>query len=210
MNRLAIAALCAISLSALSTAVRADDPPAAAAPPADAPAAAAPAAAPPADAPAAAAPAASTHKWAHLDSAHEDLEHAKASIAKSRENHKDKGTLGGHGAKAIEHVDAAIKHVADAAAFADSHPDKKGHHPGKETLKEKHHPAKDDAKYPNLGAARIALEKADFQIGEGRQYHKPIGGLGGNAEKAQKEIKKAIHEIDAAEKFADKAAAKKK
>ena len=30
--------------------------------------------------------------------------------------------------------------LAEAAAFADSHPDKKGHHPGKETLKEKHHP----------------------------------------------------------------------
>jgi len=191
MNRFAIAALCAISLSAVSTAVRADEPPAAA-PPAAAPAAAA-------------APAgASDHKWPHLASATDDLNQAKDSLAKSEENHKDKGTLGGHGAKAIAHVGAALKHISEAAAYADSHPDKKGHHPGKETLKEKHHPAKDDAKYPNLGAARVALEKAEFQIGEGRQYHKPIGGLGGHAEKAEKEIKAAIKELNQAEKYADK------
>lgn len=199
MNRLATAAICAIALSAASTAARADDPPAAP-----------PAAPPPATdsaqaaAPAAAAPGASDHKWPHLAAATDDLNAAKASLAKSEENHKDKGTLGGHGMKASGHVDAAIKHIAEAAAFADSHPDKKGHHPGKETLKEKHHPAKDDAKYPNMGAARVSLEKALFQIGEGRQYHKPIGGLGGHAEKAEHEVKAAIHELDQAEKFADK------
>src|SRR5258708_11562972 len=154
-------------------------------------------------------PADGAHKWAHLSAAHDDLVKAKEDLTKAEENHKDKGTLGGHGAKAVEHVDAATKHVAEAAAFADAHPDKKGHHPGTVTAKEKHHAAKDDAKYPNLGGARAVLETAEFQLEEARQYHKPVGGLGGHAEKAIHEIKAASKEINKADQFADKHDTKK-
>jgi hypothetical protein len=204
-------ALCALSLAAISFAAHAAKPEAAkpeAAKPTDPGPAAATPPAETAKPPEAAKPE-GEHKWQHLADAHADLNKAKESIAKARDNHKADGGLGGHGTKADGHIDAAVKSIGEASAFADAHPAKKGKSPGKVTAKEKHHAAKDDAKYPNLGAARVALESAQFQLEEASQYHKPIGGLGSHAKKAAKEVKAAIKEIDRAEKYLDKHEKKK-
>jgi hypothetical protein len=147
--------------------------------------------------------AAHASNFPNLDSAEKSLGEAKAALVKAEEDHKDHGTLGGHGAEAVKHVEAAEAAVKAAIDFATQHPATKGHKPGQPHDKEKHHAAKDDHKYPNLGAARSHLEDAGFHVMEAMKVHASIGGLGDHGAQAEKAIRDAVQQVNQAEKFAD-------
>ena len=149
-------------------------------------------------------------KFPNLAAAEGNLAKAKTDLDAAEKFHQDKGTLDGHGAAAVKHIDEAMAAVKEAVEFAEKHPAAKGHKPGKETGKVKHHAKPDDKKWENLGHARAALEDADEDLVHAEQVHKTIGALGDHAKTARKHINQAIQEIDKAEKAADKHAAKKK
>jgi hypothetical protein len=143
-------------------------------------------------------------KFPNLNGAHKALSAAKGHMTEAEEYHKDKGTLGGNGAKAVEKIEAALKQVDEAVEFAEQH--KGGKAPGKVTAKEpKGKPSADDRKWPNLGAANHELQMARFHLEAAAQYHKTTGGLGDHAKNGIKDINGALGDVRAAERFADKA-----
>jgi hypothetical protein len=132
--------------------------------------------------------------WEALQNAHEHLQRAEA-------NHAEHGTLGGHGARAVDAVDAAQVEIALAVMFADTH--RKPGPPGAVTPKPPLTARPDDVKYPNLGDARLQLEWAIRHIEDAMQYHGPTGTLGGHGEKAVEILRRGLGEITEAERWAD-------
>jgi hypothetical protein len=131
----------------------------------------------------------------------EKLQSARTHLQRAEEAHAAHGTLGGHGVKAVEHVDAAQVEIDQAVEFAEHH--RKPGAPGVVTPKPPLTARPDDAKYPNLGDARLELEWAIRHIEDAMQYHAPTGTLGGHGEKAVEHCRKALHEINEAERWAD-------
>src|SRR5262249_32771864 len=140
-------------------------------------------------------------KYPNLVKSWEVLQKARAHLQKAEEAHAKAGTLGDHGAKAVEHVDAAQVEIDMAVDFAEHH--RKPGAPGAVTQKPPLTAHPDDVKYPNLGDARLEVEWAIRHVEDAMQYHGPTGTLGGHGEKAVEHMRKALHEISEAEHFAD-------
>jgi hypothetical protein len=140
-------------------------------------------------------------KYPNLVKSWEALQNARIHLQKAEEAHLKHGTLGGHGVKAVEAVDAAQAEIDMAVSFADQH--RRPGPPGVVTPKPPLMARPDDAKYPNLGNARLEIEWAIRHIEDAMQYHAPTGTLGGHGEKAVGGARRALQEVGEAERWAD-------
>jgi hypothetical protein len=122
-------------------------------------------------------------------------------VQKAEANHARSGGLGGHGAAAVKHINAAELEIDEAVMFAETH--RKPGAPGVVTPKPPLTAHPDDVKYPNLGDARLQIEWAIRHIEDAMQYHGPTGTLGGHGEKAVEHLRRALGEISEAERWAD-------
>jgi hypothetical protein len=131
----------------------------------------------------------------------ESIQAAKGHIERAEIAHARSGTLGGHGKLAVDAVNAAQFEIDEAVGFATNHrtPGPGGVVTPKPPLTA--HP--DDAKYPNLGDARLQIEWAIRHVEDAMQYHAPIGTLGGHGEKAMEALRRALGEINQAERWSD-------
>jgi hypothetical protein len=140
-------------------------------------------------------------RYPNLVKSWEALQGARNHLQRAEEAHLKHGTLGGHGVKAVDAVNAAQAEIDLAVAFADQH--RRPGQPGVVTPKPPLVQRPDDAKYPNLGDARLEIEWAVRHIEDAMQYHAPIGTLGGHGEKAVDAARRALHEVGEAERWAD-------
>ncbi len=140
-------------------------------------------------------------RYPNLVKSWEAIQAAKKHIEKAEAAHAQHGTLGGHGAKAVQAINAAELELDQAVMFADTH--RKPGAPGVVTPKPPLTARPDDVKYPNLGDARLQIEWAIRHIEDAMQYHAPTGTLGGHGEKAVEHLRRALAEITEAERWAD-------
>jgi hypothetical protein len=140
-------------------------------------------------------------RYPNLVRSWEALQKARTHLQKAEEAHARRGTLGGHGAKAVEAVDGALVEIDQAVEFAEHHT--KPGAPGVVTKKPPLVAHPDDVKYPNLGDARLQVEWSIRHIEDAMQYHAPTGSLGGHGELAVEACRRALHEITEAERWAD-------
>ncbi len=140
-------------------------------------------------------------KFPNLVKSWEAIQNAKGHIQKAEAAHAKTGTLGGHGAQVVQHINAAELEIDQAVMFAETH--RKPGAPGVVTPKPPLVAHPDDVKYPNLGDARLQVEWAIRHIEDAMQYHAPIGTLGGHGEKAVEHLRAALREISEAERWAD-------
>lgn len=140
-------------------------------------------------------------KYPNLVKSWEALEGARTHLQRAEEAHLKHGTLGGHGVKAVDAVNAAQAEIDMAVSFAEGH--RRQGPPGMVTPKPPLVAHPDDAKYPNLGDARLEIEWAIRHIENAMQYHAPIGTLGGHGEKATEAARRALQEVSQAERWAD-------
>jgi len=140
-------------------------------------------------------------KYPNLVKSWEAIQAAKGHLQKAEEAHAKHGTLGGHGANAVKHVNAAELEIDEAVMFAETH--RKPGAPGVVTPKPPLTAIPDDVKYPNLGDARLQIEWAIRHIEDAMQYHAPTGTLGGHGEKAVEHLRAALREITESERWAD-------
>jgi hypothetical protein len=140
-------------------------------------------------------------KYPNLVKSWEAIQAAKGHVQKAEENHAKHGGLGGHGAAAVKHINAAELEIDQAVMFGETH--RKPGAPGVVTPKPPLTARPDDVKYPNLGDARLQIEWAIRHIEDAMQYHAPIGSLGGHGEKAVEHLRHALGEITEAEHWAD-------
>ena len=140
-------------------------------------------------------------KYPNLVKSWEAIQAAKGHIQKAEEAHAKRGHLGGHGAQAVQAINAAELEIDQAVMFAETH--HKPGAPGVVTPKPPLTAHPDDVKYPNLGDARLQCEWAIRHIEDAMQYHGPTGSLGGHGEKAVEHLRRALHEISEAEHWAD-------
>jgi hypothetical protein len=140
-------------------------------------------------------------KYPNLVKSWEAIQAAKGHVQKAEANHAAHGGLGGHGAEAVKHINAAELEIDQAVMFAETH--RKPGAPGVVTPKPPLTAHPDDVKYPNLGDARLQVEWAIRHIEDAMQYHAPTGTLGGHGEKAVEHLRAALHEISEAERWAD-------
>jgi hypothetical protein len=140
-------------------------------------------------------------KYPNLVKSWEAIQAAKGHVQKAEVNHAKTGTLGGHGANAVKHINAAELEIDEAVMFAETH--HKAGAPGVVTAKPPLTARPDDVKYPNLGDARLQIEWAIRHIEDAMQYHSTIGTLGGHGEKAVEHLRAALTEITEAERWAD-------
>ncbi len=140
-------------------------------------------------------------KFPNLTRSWKALQEARGHLQRAEAAHVRTGTLGGHGGQAVAAVDAALGEIDQAIQFADSH--RKPGAPGVVTPKPPLVSRPDDAKYPNLGEARLATAWALRHIEDAMQYHAPTGTLGGHGEKAVQHCRRALAEIGEAERWAD-------
>jgi len=140
-------------------------------------------------------------KYPNLVKSWEAIQAAKGHLQKAEEAHAKHGTLGGHGAQAVQAINAAELEIDQAVMFAETH--RKPGAPGVVTAKPPLTAHPDDVKYPNLGDARLQVEWAIRHIEDAMQYHAPTGTLGGHGEKAVEALRHTLHEISEAEHWAD-------
>ena len=140
-------------------------------------------------------------KYPNLVRSWEAIQAAKGHVQKAELAHARRGTLGGHGAQAVNAINAAEVEIDEAVMFAETH--RKPGVPGVVTPKPPLNARPDDVKYPNLGDARLQIEWAIRHIEDAMQYHGPIGTLGGHGEKAVEHLRRALGEITEAERWAD-------
>jgi hypothetical protein len=140
-------------------------------------------------------------KFPNLVKSWEALQQARTHIQRAEEAHAKHGTLGGHGMKAVEAVNAAQTEIDMAVDFAEKH--RRPGAPGVVTPKPPLVSRPDDAKYPNLGDARLQVEWAVRHVEDAMQFHGPIGTLGGHGERAVAAMRRALQEISEAERWAD-------
>jgi hypothetical protein len=140
-------------------------------------------------------------RYPNLVKSWEAIQAAKGHVQKAEAAHAKTGTLGGHGALAVQAINAAELEIDEAVMFAETH--RKPGAPGIVTPKPPLTARPDDVKYPNLGDARLQVEWAIRHIEDAMQYHAPIGTLGGHGEKAVEHLRHALAEITEAEHWAD-------
>ena len=140
-------------------------------------------------------------KYPNLVRSWEALEGAKQHVQKAELAHAKHGTLGGHGANAVQAINAAQIEIDEAVMFAETH--RRPGAPGVVTPKPPLTAAPDDVKYPNLGDARLQTEWAIRHIVDAMQFHGPTGTLGGHGEKAVEHCRRVLMEINQAERWAD-------
>jgi len=140
-------------------------------------------------------------RFPNLVKSWEALQQARAHLQKAEQAHAKRGTLGGHAARAVEAVNAAQAEIDMAIDFAEKH--RRPGAPGAVTPKPPLSARPDDAKYPNLGDARLQIEWAIRHIEDAMQFHAPIGTLGGHGEKAVAALRGGLQEINEAERWAD-------
>jgi hypothetical protein len=140
-------------------------------------------------------------RYPNLDRAREALDQAQGHIRAAAQAHAATGALGGHGEQAEQAMQAAQMELNEAMAFADTHALPGA--PGFVTAKPPLTSMPDDARYPNLGDARLQVEWALRHIEDAMQYHAPIGTLGGHGERAVEHCQRALREITASERFVD-------
>jgi hypothetical protein len=140
-------------------------------------------------------------KYPNLIKSWEAIQAAKGHVQKAEVAHAKTGTLGGHGAKAVQAINAAELELDEAVTFAETH--RKPGAPGPVTPKPPLTARPDDVKYPNLGDARLQIEWAVRHVEDAMQYHAPIGTLGGHGEKAVEQLHRALAEVTEAERWAD-------
>jgi hypothetical protein len=139
-------------------------------------------------------------KYPNLVKSWEAIQAAKGYVQKAEANHAATGTLGGHGAKAVQAINAAELEIDQAVMWADTH--RKPGAPGVVTAKPPLTARPDDVKYPNLGDARLQIEWAVRHVEDAMQYHAPTGTLGGHGEKIE-QLRRALAEINEAERWVD-------
>jgi tetratricopeptide (TPR) repeat protein len=140
-------------------------------------------------------------KYPSLVKSWEKLQDTKRHIRLAEETHAKHGTLGGHGAKAMQAVAAAEAEIDQAVMFADSH--RKSGQPGSVTPEPPLTARPDDSKYTSLGDAHLDIEWAIRHIRETIQFQAPIGTLGGHGGKAEQHLRRAQAEIVEAEHWVD-------
>jgi hypothetical protein len=140
-------------------------------------------------------------KYPNLVKSWEAIQNAKGHVQKAEENHARHGGLGGHGAAAVQHINAAELEIDQAVMFADLH--RKPGPPGVVTPKPPLVAHPDDVKYPNLGDARLQIEWAVRHVEDAMQFHSTTGTLGGHGEKAVEHLRAALREITEAEHWSD-------
>jgi hypothetical protein len=140
-------------------------------------------------------------RYPNLVKSWEALQQARTHLQRAEEAHLKHGTLGGHGAKAVEAVNMAQTEIDMAVDFAEKH--RRPGAPGVVTPKAPLVGRPDDAKYPNIGDARMQIEWAIRHVEDAMQFHAPIGTLGGHGERAVASMRRALQEIDEAERWAD-------
>jgi hypothetical protein len=140
-------------------------------------------------------------RFPNLTKSWEALQKARNHLQKAEEAHARTGTLGGHAARAVQSVDAAQVEIDMAVDFAEHH--RKPGPPGRVTPKPPLTARPDDVKYPNLGDARLDIEWAIRHIEDAMEWHGPTGTLGGHGEKAVEHLRKALQNINEAERWAD-------
>jgi hypothetical protein len=140
-------------------------------------------------------------KFPNLVKSWEALQQARTHLQRAEEAHAKHGTLGGHAARAVEAVNVAQAEIDLAVDFAEKH--RRPGAPGAVTPKPPLVARPDDAKYPNLGDARLEMEWAVRHIEDAMQFHLPIGTLGGHGEKAVAALRRGLQELNEAERWAD-------
>jgi hypothetical protein len=140
-------------------------------------------------------------KYPNLVKSWEAIQGAKGHVQKAEAAHAKRGTLGGHGALAVQAINAAELEIDEAVMFAETH--RRPGAPGVPTVKPPLTARPDDVKYPNLGDARLQIEWAIRHVEDAMQYHAPTGTLGGHGEKAVEHLRRALMEITEAEHWAD-------
>ncbi len=140
-------------------------------------------------------------RYPNLVKSWEAIQTAKGHVQKAEVAHEKSGTLGGHGGLAVQAINAAELEIDQAVGFAETH--HKPGPPGVVTPKPPLTATPDDVKYPNLGDARLQIEWAVRHVEDAMQYHAPTGTLGGHGEKAVEHLRRALREINEAERWAD-------
>ena len=140
-------------------------------------------------------------KFPNLVKSWESIQQAKDHVKRAEEAHRARGGLGGHGATAVQMINAAETEIDQAVMWAETH--RKPGPPGVVTPKPPLTARPDDAKYPNLGDARLQIEWAIRHIEDAMQFHAPTGTLGGHGERAVESLRGALREINEAERWAD-------
>jgi hypothetical protein len=140
-------------------------------------------------------------KYPNLVRSWEALQQARNHLQKAEEAHLHHGTLGGHGARAVDAINQAQTEIDMAIQFAETH--RRPGAPGAVTPKPPLVARPDDSRYPNLGDARLQMEWAIRHIEDGMQFHAPIGTLGGHGERAVEALRRGLGEINEAERWAD-------
>jgi hypothetical protein len=140
-------------------------------------------------------------RYPNLVKSWEAIQAASGHLQKAEQAHRAHGTLGGHGAAAVNEIHAAELEIDQAVMFADAH--RKPGAPGAVTPKPPLTSRPDDVRYPNLGDARLQVEWAIRHIEDAMQYHGPIGTLGGHGEKAVLHLRSALQHIGEAEHWSD-------
>jgi hypothetical protein len=131
----------------------------------------------------------------------EAIQAAKGHVQRAEQAHANRGSLGGHGAQVVTAMEAAEAELTEAVSYGEAH--RKRGAPGAVTEKAALTATPDDAKYPNLGEARLQIEWAIRHIEDAMQFHAPIGTLGGHGEKAVEHLRRALKELTQAERWAD-------
>lgn len=148
-----------------------------------------------------AAPRPNAERFPNLVQSWDVIQQAKGHLRAAEEAHRRHGTLGGHGANAMRALEQAELELDLAVQFAQTH--RKPGMPGMVTPKPALTAAPDDARYPNLGEARLQAEWAIRHVENAMQYHGPIGTLGGHGERAVEHLREALRQINQAERWAD-------
>ncbi len=140
-------------------------------------------------------------KFPNLVKSWEAIQAAKGHVQRAEEAHRAHGGLGGHGATAVQLINAAEVEIDQSVMWAETH--RKPGPGGVVTPKPPLTSRPDDVKYPNLGDARLQIEWAIRHVEDAMQFHAPIGTLGGHGEKAVESLRGALREITEAEHWAD-------
>jgi hypothetical protein len=140
-------------------------------------------------------------RYPNLVKSWEALQAAKRDVHQAEAAHAETGTLGEHGRQVVEALNAAELEIDEAVRFADTH--RRPGKPGAVAQKPPLTARADDAKYPNLGEARLEIEWAIRHVEDAMEYHAPTGTLGGHGERAVEHLRHALTEINEAERWVD-------
>lgn len=140
-------------------------------------------------------------RYPALAQAWELLQKGRIHLQSAEKAQLKQGTLGGHSTNAVSAVNVVQSEIELAAEFAEQN-----RRPGRPGLVRPKPPLAarpGEAKYAGFGDARLEIEGALRQIDDAMQFYAPIGTLGGHGVKALEAGRRALSEINEAERWAD-------